>query len=177
MGFVMRKLVDLKRHQGRGRLGYRKSNFDFLKAVGGPDGASASAAGLGCVTQESASRSALQGTGILPRLSARSQGTSFTESCARRAPERLLLCSTPDAFKGGGCSSRFLLFFPRGEMDAGVLSPSGSIWWRLSTGTSASRGAAVVLACPSLSVTHISSLLHPPPLPGQHCQGEEGDSV
>lgn len=60
---------------------------------------------------------------------------------------------------------------------APVLSPSGSIWWLLSLGTSASRGAGVVLAWPSRSVSHISSLLHPPPLPGQHCQGEKGDFV
>ena len=34
MGFVIRKIVVFKRHQGRGRLGYRKSHFGFLKLVG-----------------------------------------------------------------------------------------------------------------------------------------------
>lgn len=34
MGFVIRKIVVFKRQQGRGRLGYRKSHFGFLKPVG-----------------------------------------------------------------------------------------------------------------------------------------------
>lgn len=118
----MRKLVDLKRHQGHGSLGYRKSNFDLLKPVGGPT-VRPHARQVWAAPRSSPRPVALcRGAGIPPRLSARSQGTSFTESCSHRALERLLLCRTPDAFKGGGCSFRFLLFFPRGEMDAG---PSG----------------------------------------------------
>lgn len=107
MGFVIRKIVVFKRHQGRGRLSYKKSHFGFLKpvGVGGAQWHIHSGSGLRHGSRVHGASHRHQGPSA---VYCPSWGHSFPEPC----PHGSICCLwNASAFKGGGVLSVSCWFF------------------------------------------------------------------